>query len=120
MSEIEKATQNQSENKVWFKQRYGRTTASNLHNVVSRLKFEKEEPIKNLVKSILHPKPFQSFATRHGIATEPHAKKEITRLLKLQHNKITSHDVGTVISETLPFVSASPDLKVSFSCCGET
>ena len=86
ISEIEKATQNQSENKVWFEQLYGRITASNLHNVVSRLKFEKEEPIKNLVKSILHPKPFQSFATRHGIATEPHAKKEITRLLKLQQN----------------------------------
>ena len=31
-----KATQNQSENKVWFEQRYGRITASNLHNVVSR------------------------------------------------------------------------------------
>ena len=45
ISEIEKATQNQSENKVWFEQRYGRITASNLHNVVSRLKFEKEEPL---------------------------------------------------------------------------
>ena len=74
--------------------------------------------MQNLINSILYAQPFESYATRHGIATEPHAKKAILRILKNNnHKSVSTENMGTVISSQYPFISASPDLKVNCKCC---
>ena len=71
------------------------------------------------MNSILHEEKFETFATRHGIATEPHAKRAIIEVLKSNgHKKVQHESMGTLISDQYPFLSASPDLKVSCGCCG--
>ena len=57
--------------------------------------------------------------TRHRIATEPHAKVEVVKVLKQQgHKNVMGTDVGTVIYKKVPYISASPDLKIECRCCG--
>lgn len=122
ITNIEAATKEQSKTDLWYKQRIGRITASKVHSVTTRMETIKKNPNEdahNLVKSLLYSKSFENFATRHGIATEPHAKREVVRVLKGNgHKKVKYEDMGTIISEEHPFLSASPDLKVSCECCG--
>ena len=119
---IEAHTKEQSKTDLWYKQRIGRITASKVHSVVTRmetLRKTESTDAHNLVGSLLHSKPFENYATRHGIATEPHAKRALVQVLKANgHKKVKFEDMGTVISEEYPFLSASPDLQVSCECCG--
>ena len=84
------------------------------------LRLQSDSNTDNLVRSLLYGKSFDNYATRHGKATEPHAKRAIVRLLKsMNHKKVSFEETGTVISHEYPYLSAFPDLKVTCECCGD-
>ena len=79
------------------------------------------ENINNLTQLLIYKDWFETFATCHGIATEPHAKNELITFLKEKGHKIIStRECGTVASKEYPFLSASPDLIIECQCCGVT
>ena len=121
---IEEATRSQSSSDEWFKQREGRITASNFHRVYTRMETLKKNPnenINNLTQLLIHKDWFETFATRHGIATEPQAKSELITVLKEKgHKIINTRECGTVVSKEYPYLSASPDLIIECQCCGVT
>lgn len=120
---IEEATRNQSSSNIWYQQREGRITASKFHRVFTRMetiKSNSDATADNLIKEMLQTKKFETFATRHGIATEPHAQTSVVKVLKEQgHKKVNSSHSGTIIDENIPYISASPDLMVECTCCGK-
>ena len=121
---IEEATRSQSSSDEWFKQREGRITASNFHRVYTRMETLKKtkktnENMNNLTQLLIQKDRFETFAARHGIATEPHAKNEVIIVLKEKGHKIIStRERGTVVSKEYPFLS--PDLIIECQCCGVT
>ena len=120
---IEHNTKNQSSSNAWVEQRKYRLTASNFGRIVKRLeniqKNLNENPNK-LLNSLTTNTSFSTYATRHGIATEPHAKIEVTNILKDDNHKLLkSYDSGTIIYDKFPYISASPDLIISCECCGK-
>ena len=116
---IENATRTQSDNDQWYQQRAGRITASNLYRICTRVAtLQKSENANadNLLYSLLYAKHIDTYATRHGKATEPHAKRAVVQVLKnMQHKNVKSEDRGTIICEEIPYLSASPDLYVTCS-----
>lgn len=72
-------TKKQSESNIWFNQRKGRITASKFHQVYTRVNSLKTATsdlnLSCTFKNLLGENHFQSLATRHGVAMEPHAKK---------------------------------------------
>ena len=76
------------------------------------------ENINNLTQLLIHKDWFETFATRHGIATEPQAKSELITVLKEKgHKIINTRECGTVVSKEYPYLSASPDLIIEYQCC---
>ena len=54
----------------------------------------------NLTQLLIHKDQFETFATRHGIATEHHAKNELIIVLKEKgHKVINTKECGTVLSK---------------------
>ena len=121
---VDKMTMKQADSNQWFVQRFGRITASNLHKICTRIETLKTSTTgnaDNLVKNILYGKQFTTFATKHGKATEPHAKRALIKILKQNnHKKLSSNESGTVICQSHPYLSASPDLKLHCTCCGDS
>ena len=75
---------------------------------------EKKNQMKtwnNLTQLLIHKDRFEAFATRHGIATEPHAKNELITVFKEKGYKIIN-------TREYPYLSASPDLIIECQCCG--
>lgn len=120
---IEKVTRKQSLNKEWFKQREGRLTASKFSRIAKRMKTIKEkggDDVSALLSEILNKAKIDTFATRHGISMEPHAKIAVVKFLKSQnHKRLKSWDSGTVVDGDYSFLSVSPDLVVECQCCGK-
>ncbi|XP_057305548.1 uncharacterized protein LOC130643085 [Hydractinia symbiolongicarpus] len=120
---IEINTRTQSQSTEWYNQREGRLTASNFKKICSRVKTlenNENESSKNIVNSLLCAKPFETFATRHGTATEPHAKTAVVKVLKeCGHKNVLFSDVGSIVFKDYPYISASPDLKIECNCCGK-
>ena len=85
------------------------------------LKKKTNENINIPTHLLIYKDRFKTYATRHGIATEPHAKNELITVLKEKSHKIISaRGCGTVVSQEYPFLSASPDLIKECQCCGVT
>ncbi|XP_047137292.1 uncharacterized protein LOC124813811 [Hydra vulgaris] len=113
---IEEATRMQSSSSIWFNQRQGRITASKFKSVFTRI--ESKHDSAALLKTITKINKFETFATRHGIATEAHAKRAVVKILKENgHKNIKFYDSGMQIYKKFQFISASPDLIVE-CCCG--
>ena len=54
----------------------------------------------NLTQLLIRKDQFETFATRHGIATEHHAKNELIIVLKEKgHKVINTKECGTVLSK---------------------
>ena len=94
--EIEKIkviTKQQSESDIWFDQRKGRITASKFHQVFTRmntLSKNVDTDLTNIFKDNEDIRTFENVATKHGTAMEPHAKSNVTAILK-KHIKILKH-----------------------------
>ena len=67
----------------------------------------------NLTQLLIHKDCFETFATRHGIATEPQAKTELIKVLKGKgHKTIDTRECGTVVSKEYPYLSVSPNVII--------
>ena len=118
---IEK-TKNQSVNPVWHEQRRGRLTASNFYKICTRTNTLQKKTDQNpqvLVSEIMGGgKQYMTYAMKHGIAMEPHAKQKLIEVLKQTHKQISSQDTGLFVSEEYSHLGASPDLIINCQCCG--
>ena len=65
-----------------------------------------------------HKPKVKTFAMKHGLSMEQHAKKGYVTILKKIHKDLKISDSGLVIYEELPYMAASPDLEVECKCCG--
>ena len=114
---LEEATRVQSGSSLWKEHRHGRITASNFSRVHSMTQ-SRSDP-KNLVASIMgYKKEVSTTAMKHGLSMEGHAKVMYAKVAKKTHKKFKAENCGIVIHESHPFVSASPDLKVTCQCHG--
>lgn len=61
-----------------------------------------------------------SAAMQHGLDLEPAAKEAYRKHMVSSHgNDFKAVDSGLIISQTHPFIAASPDLHISCKCHGE-
>ena len=107
LREIEQNTREQRHSTLWFSVRHYRLTASRFGEVFRR---KPTTPPDALVLSILQPRTFSSAATDWGIQNESLA---IQAYLSYQHQQgrdsITVGPSGILVSETYPFLAATPD-----------
>ena len=115
--EVEAATREQAQCKLWFVQRAGRVTASNMYDVC---KASTQQPSASLIKRICYPDAFSftSLATEWGRTHEKAARALYCNVAGKEHEKFSLANSGLVISRTYPYIGASPDGLVSCSCCG--
>jgi hypothetical protein len=125
VNSIQTTTRDQSSNNQWFRLRAGRITASKVYRVVTRVKTlegtsNRSKDPESLVKDIAHVNRFntgQNDARSYGINMEAaaiaHYKDQNC------HPGVKFENCGFHISQTHPYIGASPDLLVSCNCCGD-
>ena len=72
----------------------------------------------SLLKNLTEINKFESKATKHGTAMEPHAKLQVIPILKKSHKNFTSTNSGLKVDQIYPYIAGSPDLFVTCHCCG--
>ena len=66
----------------------------------------------------MHYKPkVKTFAMKHGLSMEQHAKKGYATISK-KPQRFENSDSGLIICEELPCIAASPNIEVEYNCCG--
>ena len=120
---VEKKTRKQAENPLWLEQREGRLTASNHHEIYTKvntiLRSKKTQKTTPLVAKILgkgrdlsHLHPIQ-----WGRESENKAKEKFIQMEFLKHRSFTVKESGLVIHPQFPYVAASPDGICVCKCC---
>ena len=85
---VEEQTRLQSDDSLWFQQRWLRLTASNYGKVARR----RSTPVANLVKSLLYNKPVNTKGLRWGKDHEVHAESSYKQYLsRLNYQNIDVH-----------------------------
>jgi hypothetical protein len=114
---VEEATRDQANNRLWFRFRTGRITASKMHTT---LHTNPNMPAISLIKSICYPQAhkFQVASTSWGCDHEQHAIHIYTEHMENHHRNFKITPSGFFISLQAPFIGASPDSLVSCDCCG--
>ena len=74
---------------------------------------------ENLLKNLLHPKPFTSRYTNHGLKYEPIALERYQKYMLSNHRPVQVLKSGLVISLDSPYSGAPPDGKVIDPGCSE-
>ncbi len=120
---IEKLTREQASSSVWKEHRCGRITASNMKRAYTRASTLLEKPSENASSIIsciegTEESSFLSFAAKHGISMEPHAKKVYVRLMQQRHKKFTGTECGLMIHPCHQYLAATPDLVSHCKCHG--
>ena len=115
---IEKETRKQANSKVWFQQRAGRITASQMKSACHT---NPSKPSKSLVKTVCYPEEhkFSTAATRWGIANELKAREVYRNEACCFHERFTVMDSGLNVNTNWPMLGASPDGFVFCDCCGK-
>ena len=67
----------------------------------------------SLLKTLTETNKFESNATKHGTALEPHAKLQVISTLKKSHKNFTPANPGLKLDPIYPYIAASPDLLVN-------
>lgn len=123
---IDKLTINQHENENWYRLRKGRITASKFYQVFTRVntihkKGKENVDCSSLIKLVmLYEKVDPNIkALKYGRETESIAAKAYLKSYKKKHTNVTSQCCGMVIDKQNVFLSASPDMLISCSCCGD-
>ena len=57
---------------------------------------------------------------KHGRALKPHAKRKYVSKFKRTHLNFNCKDIGLVFYKQYPYLGASPDLIVEWTCCGKS
>ena len=107
IQQIEQSTREQRNSPLWFEVRRYRLTASRFGEVLKR---RQETPPDRLVLDILQPRSFHSVAIDWGIKNEPLAIQEYMSWCRYRgKHEVVVEPSGFYISETHPFLGASPD-----------
>ena len=111
---LEEPIRLQAKCRLWENHRAGRITASNLKAVVST---SADNPAKSLIKKLCYPEAckFSSAATTWGCQHEDAVEEFLDRFY-LRHSDVTFDRYELRLSKLHPFMGASPDGIVSFSC----
>ena len=104
--EIENATRNQRYSEMWHSIRRYRITASRFGDILRR---KPTTPPDVLVLSILQPRTFLCDATNWGIQNESTAIEAYIAYQDLLGKHVTVRPAGFFVSESHPFLGASPD-----------
>ena len=116
---VEESTRDQHNSKLWFKFCSGRITASIMKSVC---RTDAANPSQNLIKQICYPQlfKFSSRQTDWGCAHERAGRNCYSEVkMKESHSNFSVCDVGLVINPKWPYLGATPDGKVSCTCCGK-
>ena len=115
---VELKTREQSKCKLWYEQRAGRVTTSNLRRV---LQTDLSKPSVSLVKTICYPEStkFYSKACDYGLTHEADALRIYKDSMQATHAFFELKKCGLVLDSENPFIGASPDGIISCSCCGK-
>ncbi|XP_063963770.1 uncharacterized protein LOC129270480 [Lytechinus pictus] len=115
---IDQSTQAQSSSLIWHDQRAGRITGSTAHQA---LRTSLVNPAPSLIKKICipHPEPINAPALIWGREHELRAIQTYTTLFEEDHFDDMVTRAGFIIFKDHPFLGASPDGKVSCTCCGK-
>lgn len=128
LDELEKATKGQSSNRMWKKQRAGRITASNFHEVHTKVKSisASRGTVKPQTTSLLikltqlgHSELDHIDAIKWGRENERKAREEFFREVGAQHQQPKLNMCGLRAIRSAPFLAASSDNIFSCSCCGK-
>lgn len=113
---VEKSTQNQACNNLWFTFRTGRITASKFKQCCHT---DPGYPSESLINSICYPNAyrFSTAATKWGCTHEKSARDVYIKSVQQQHLNFQVRDSGLVLNETFPFMGASPDGIIECDCC---
>ena len=97
--------------------RAGRTTAPRMKVVYHT---DPTNPAQSLIKLVAYPEAFKlsTAATTWGCTHEKAARNTYTSLTRKSHNYFAVDDVGLTLNPEWPHIGASPDGRVSCSCCG--
>ena len=114
---VEVATREQTQSKMWFRYRTGRITASRFKAAVCT---DMSQPSLSLIKSICYPESyrFSTCATNWGCDHEKTARQAYQEKSIEKHLNLTISDRGLVIHKDYPHLGASPDGYVKCACCG--
>ena len=115
---VELETRGQSKCELWYEQRAGRITASNLRKV---LHTDFSKPSVSLLKTICYPHTmkFYSKACEYGQQHEADALHIYSNNMKIAHPFYELLKSRLVLDTENPFIGASPDGIISCSCCGK-
>ena len=101
---IEESTRDQSTNPIWHEQRMGRLTSSKFYKICTRTNSLMSNPSTDpsrLVNIIMgYSKVPLTYAMKHGLGMEPHAKRKLIGVWhSLGHKKVTSRNAGLFIHQ---------------------
>ena len=128
IKELEKVTRGQSLSRHWINQRQGRITASNFHDVYTKVKKllgkrGKEGKIKVsplLARLMEHNDLTNVPAIRWGKVHEKDASEVLFTSLAKAHSNPKFHSCGLFVLKAHPYIGASPDNIFTCSCCGSS
>ena len=114
---VEQATKTQSSNKLWFRFRSGRVTASKMKRIC---RSNPDQPSQSLVKAVCYPEAasFTVAATQWGCKHEEVARAKYVEQMQASHHNFQMELSGFVINPDFPHIGATPDGMVSCDCCG--
>ncbi|XP_014673897.1 PREDICTED: uncharacterized protein LOC106814124 [Priapulus caudatus] len=114
---VEQATRTQASNKLWFRFRSGRVTASRMKNVC---RSNPDQPSQSLIKAVCYPEAgsFAVAATKWGCTHEDTARRMYIDRMQESHHSFELTSAGFFINPQFPHIGATPDGLVSCDCCG--
>ncbi|KAL5006729.1 hypothetical protein ScPMuIL_015535 [Solemya velum] len=106
----------------WKEQRHGRVTSSTFYSVHTRVQTLRRDPSQDataLVATVMgYKKNPITAAMKHGLSLEPHAKTAYQVFMRKKHKAFKTAECGLLTHKDHPYISTSPDLETSDSCCG--
>eukprot|EP00795_Rhopilema_esculentum_P015645 gene15645-6929_t len=122
--ELEKLTKGQADNKMWTVQRTGRITASNFHDVKTKMKeiLASRSSVKPattplLVKLTQATKIDNIVAIKWGKQNENNAREAFFQAIAAEHKSPKLRMCGLKAFKSAPFLAASADNIFSCACC---
>ncbi|XP_074480445.1 uncharacterized protein LOC141761099 [Sebastes fasciatus] len=116
---IQKETRLQSKCAMWFDQKAGSVTASNIRAACHT---DPDKPAVSLLKKLCYPVAFKDpnnntpHSLRWGIEHERKVVEEYTKMMEKFHTNLTVKKAGLVINPQYPWLGASPDGILTCDC----
>ncbi|KAL1484348.1 hypothetical protein MTO96_011368 [Rhipicephalus appendiculatus] len=120
ISNIESSTRLQAQSPLWMQHRKGMVTASIARACLTRTQSLKKEPRphnwRGVVNLVMYSSTFKSAAMKDGSRKEAEVKLFYMSSLEKSGHAASLTDVGLKVFKDIPFIGASPDVVISFTC----